>query len=574
MRALPYGAFRARAGLRRQRGVTAVLAAIWIGVAVAAMGVLDVGNVYMMRRQTQQIADMAAVAGAQTIGMAGGCATATTSAQQAATANGVSSGASVSVTCGRWTTAGGFDTSGATPLNAVRVTASQPVRHFFIGPAANVQAVATAKATDTTTFSLTTSLASLSGGAVNGLLSSLLGANISLDIATYQALASTSIKIGDLATQLGAASVNQLLNSTTTVSNLAGAMISVLNRNNVVNASVTAGLATIQAAAAGGAKLALGDGGAGSPGMLQIGLADTQAAASASISALDALLIAAELAHGTSALDLSAALNPAAIPGVTLPVGLTAKAMVLQPPVIAVGEAGNDASGNPRTSAHSAQVRVFLELTVNLAPIATVDLPLAVESANGTANLTQQQCTNSKATSTSTITIPSTNILQICSGADAWTNFTNTTKQMACKQPVNLATLTALGVAVGVGPLNLPLGSTGSFTYTFNGIAGDSDDYQPPANANPLGSATGSLLGQTLTGLLTTLTLTIGGVNVVGPLLLTVQPVVQTVLGVLQPLFSTLDAVIVPLLQLLGLQVGVSTVHMIGMSCSDAQLVN
>jgi len=589
----PYGIYRARlaradAGLRRQRGAAAVLAAVWIGAAVAAMGVLDVGYVYMMRRQTQQIADMAAVAGAQTIGMAGGCATATASAQQAASANGLAGNPPLSVACGRWTTAGGFDgTMGATPQNAVQVTASQQVRHFFIGPASNVQAVATAKATDTATFSLTSSLASLSGGAINSLLSSLLGANVSLDVGTYQALASTTIKIGDLATQLGAASVNELLNSTTTVSNLAGAMISVLSRNNVVNASVTAGLAAIQTAAAGGAKLALGNS-AGTPGLLAVGLADTQAAASATISALDALLVAAEVAHGTSAIDLSTALDPSSIPGVTLPLSLTAKAAVLQPPVIAVGEAGTDASGNYITSAHSAQVRVYIDLNLSVPsilgtlPAVTVDLPLYLEAAQGTAGLSALQCASSRAASTSTVVVQ-TGIANACISGSAASNMTNLKTASSCATPAALATLAvpllAVQATVNAGKyspksgLVASLQASGAPPLTFNGAPGDGDDFQS-VNTNVLGSATSGLLAQLAAQLPSALYVTVGGLGANTSVLAVLQPLLTLLVSTLTPILSGLDGLLVPLLQLLGVQIGVSTVHSIGMSCSDAQLVN
>jgi len=47
----------------------------------------------------------------------------------------------------------------------------------------------------------------------------------------------------------------------------------------------------------------------------------------------------------------------------------------IQPPVIAVGEAGTNSDGTPRTSAHSAQIEVYLGvqlLNVNT-PLVDVD---------------------------------------------------------------------------------------------------------------------------------------------------------------------------------------------------------
>ncbi|MFL9988976.1 TadG family pilus assembly protein [Paraburkholderia sediminicola] len=584
MRARPWRFLRV--AMRRQRGALAVLAAIWIGAAIAALGVIDVGNVYLVRRQLQRTADMASVAAAQTVGMAGGCATATASAQQGAAQNGYAGADPVSVACGRWTMAGGtvqLDTSGATPLNAVQVTVTQTVRHFFIGPARDVQAVATAKAVDTASFSLSTSLATLSGGAINGLLGALLGTNVSIDIATWQALASTSVRLGDLATQLGVASMNELLGEHTTVADLAGAMATVVTRNGTASPGVSAALSSIQAAANGGPRLALGDR-TGAPGLLSIGLVDKQAAASATISALDALVVSAELAHGTSALDLGVALDPSSIPGVTLPLGLTAKAVILEPPVIAVGEAGTDSNGNYRTSAHAAQVRVYLDLHVSLAPLATVDLPIHVEGANGTAVLTQTQCSSAKSTSTSTILVRQTGVASVCIGADAASNLTNTTGLPQCQQPAKLATLQIplvlpISVDVNAGTasppsgLNLALQVVKPATLTFNSVAGDGDDFQS-ADANGLGSAASGLLGQLAAQLPGALFLSVNGVAVTPQVASVAQPLLQLLISALQPVLSGLDRLLVPLLQLLGVQIGVSTVHAISLSCSDAQLVN
>jgi uncharacterized membrane protein len=42
----------------------------------------------------------------------------------------------------------------------------------------------------------------------------------------------------------------------------------------------------------------------------------------------------------------------------------------------------------------------------------------------------------------------------------------------------------------------------------------------------------------------------------------------------LTPVLNSLDLLLVPLLQLLGVQIGVSTVHDLGLACGQAQLVN
>jgi uncharacterized membrane protein len=172
--------------VRRQRGVTAILAAVCIGMAIAALGVIDIGNYYFARRELQRTADLAASAAAQTISNGGDCTSATTSAQNnAVNGNGLSnSSATVTVVCGRWdpTVNAGqsyFATTG-TPMNAAQVTVSEIVPYFFVGPAREIQAVATAEATNIRSFSLTSAVASLSGGLLNGLLNGWLPRSVSV----------------------------------------------------------------------------------------------------------------------------------------------------------------------------------------------------------------------------------------------------------------------------------------------------------------------------------------------------------------------------------------------------------
>ncbi len=51
----------------RQRGAISVLAAMWLVVAIAALGAIDVGNVFFKQRSLQSAADMSASAAAQVV---------------------------------------------------------------------------------------------------------------------------------------------------------------------------------------------------------------------------------------------------------------------------------------------------------------------------------------------------------------------------------------------------------------------------------------------------------------------------------------------------------------------------
>ncbi|CAB3760585.1 TadG family pilus assembly protein [Paraburkholderia humisilvae] len=579
---------RARA---RQRGAVAATAALWLAVAVAALGVLDVGNVFLVRRQLQRTADMAASAGAQSIGGPAGCKGATDAATFNASGNDLPPDATIAVTCGRWD-APAFNPSGA-PLNAVQVDVSRDVPYLFVGPSRTVRASATAKAVDVATFSLATSAATLSNGVLNGLLNSLLGTNLALGIVTYQNLAAAQLKLGDLAAALNAGSIDQLLNMNVTVADLVHAMATALDANGTVSADVASALGTIAASVPPDLTLNLGNS-ATANGLLAVGLADPQGALSARISALDALLFAAEIANGTFAVNVAPALNLGALANVS------AQLVVIQPPVIAVGEAGLDADGNPRTSAHAAQVRLYVNLGIAninvplLASIKLLNLPLYIEVANATASLQSTQCTASKLTSSSTIALQ-WGVASLCVSDAAAANVANNTQPSSCALPATVASVNPLPI-LGLPPLiGLSVGSLPPATPTqglslalqqastdppptlgFDAQPGNSDDYQS-VNTNALGSATAGLATQLAAQLPNAIYLTVLGGNFrLGKLGLYagLSPVLTTAINALTPALNQLDTLLVPLLQALGVQVGVATVHDIALSCGEAQLVN
>ncbi|MBW0450159.1 hypothetical protein EN871_19430 [bacterium M00.F.Ca.ET.228.01.1.1] len=572
---------------RRQRGAIALLAAVWVSLAVIALGAVDIGHFYYARRDLQRTADLAAAAGVQLIASAGGCAAAANSAQLNASANGLPADGTVQSSCGRWDPSANagqsyFAASGA-PINALQVVVSRPVPFLFlIGQTRELSASAVAQATNVRAFSLSTSIAGLSGGALNGLLSALLGSSVNLDVGSYQGLATAQLKLSELAAALGVASMSQLLRTQVTVAELATAMATALGQGNVASASVISGLNTIASASTGSTKVNLGDT-TGASGLLAIGLANPEAAASATINALDALMVAAEIAHGTSALNLGTALNLSPLANVT------AQARILKPPVIAVGEAGTYADGTPRTSAHSASVQVYLNVQLvnlnvglgagfpSLVNVSLLNLPIYLEVAPGTAALQATQCSTQKATSYSWIAV-TPGLVSLCAGGDAAGNLTNSTAPTSCSKPasvtsvsVPLLSLGVIDVSVGTSSpengMNLSMQSTPG-VLRFDNVSGDGDDYQS-INSNTLGSATSGLLSQLASGLAGSMHATALGIDITG----LAAPLLSALAGVLTPVLNSLDLLLVPLLQLLGVQLGVSTVHDLGLACGQAQLV-
>lgn len=574
-----------RAFARRQHGAVAVVAAIWLSLAIAALGAIDVGNVYFARRQLQRTADLAAMAGVQMIASSGGCATATAAAQQNATANGFKTGSTTTIvtTCGRWDTSSNtyFGTSG-NPLNAVQVKTTQRVPYFFLGPSRNVSATATAFASNIDAFSLGTGIASINtqqSALLNAILGGLLNTSVSLSLGDTQSLATAHVKLDDLKVALGAATMKGLLGTTVSFQQLMVAMVSALQAGgDTVNAAILQRLAV---AIPGGQNITIGDGGASSPGLLALGLANPNAAASATINAFDALLVAAQIAQRGpdngqgNAPVINVAAGLAGVAGISL--------QIIHPPVLAVGEGGTSADGTYRTQARTAVINASVNLlpvslptiTVGGAPLLAVTLSalstplnISVQAAPGSAYLTSVDCESTKAATNATIKVKP-RIAALCIAGDA-----------SCSKPVNVVSLSAvvLGVTVPAGtvalnPINASLDPGTLTPLVFNGSSG-SFDASKSANSNAIGSDGAVLTSTLLNSLAGALVVNVGPVPLGGVVSLILSGLTGILVPVLQPIFNLLDAVLVPTLSLLGVQVGTATVHNMSLTCGVSQLVN
>lgn len=581
----PYAKRSHKTGPRQQRGAVAVLAAIWVIVAMAALGAIDIGNFYFARRDLQRSADLAATAAAETIGSAGGCTAATTSAQGAAGANGLPTTGTVAVTCGRWdptANAGStyFSTTG-TPQNAAQVTVSEQVPYFFMGPARTLSATAIAQATNVGSFSVGSGLLSLGGsmcqangtptagaaaqaGILNAILGGLLNTSLNLSAVSYCGLANVGVKVSDLMVAAGVATPNQLLQLQVNAGSLAALLVKALDRTTVASVVLQAGQSAMQtinlASIPGTTTFPLGQTpGSSTAGVISISVADSQAALNAVINPLQALMVAAEIAQvGKPAINVAAGIT---IPGI-VSIGLSLQ--VIQPAVIAVGEAGwNAATGTWRTQAQTAQIQTTLNVNVGpagslLGNVLQVQLPLSLQVATANSSLQSTQCATTLAASRSTIaTTPGLATLVVGSTSGA-----------ACSQPakliniLNLITVTACGSA----PIVVPGQQTQVFDGNTNLVSGSTP------NSNQVGLA--------VTNALTTLNKTLTNslsVNL-GPLTLglgiLLAPITNAVLNILSPAITGLDQLLVPLLQLLGVQLGVANVTDLSLSCGVAKLVN
>jgi uncharacterized membrane protein len=615
-------------------------------VAIVVLGTIDVGNLYFQKRDVQRIADMAALAAVQPMtGDQSACLSAAKS-NVTASANSNDTGYSftlidvtaqpnptsrndqITVTCGRWDpsmagTSSPTLSSSIAPANAAQVTVYRHMNYYFMGVLnwlsagpPIVSASATARATDIDAFSIGTSLAMFGSnkdcagnaitsnaynpGLVNSLLSALLNTSLTFDIGTYQALACTNVKIDDLRAAFNVGTVDQLLNGSVSINQLAGLMVTALSRKSVANAqaNVDASNNILNALASLNlpGPVALGDS-SSTPGLLSIGLANTQNAANATVSLLDLLFTAAEITNANAkspAVSVNTGLNLLGLAQAALQV------QVIRPPVIAIGEGGTDPmkpTNNPwRTSAHTADIAVYLNIGVGtwspLGPLANtqVSLPLYLEVAPGQAWLTSTSCMATRADSRAYITAQP-GLTNVCIG-DAPLNSQgkmDVSAGYSCgasAKPSQVTTLVNVSVLNGplktsvmasVPPVSIPGVVSIGAPLTFDGITGNGDDYQS-ANSNQVGQVlTNALKGpaaalSTGTGLTVTATLLSVPVTISSSLLGSLLSLLSNT--ALNPIFGALDQLLVPLLQLLGVQVGVATVHNMSLTCGVPQLVS
>ncbi|HEX7822043.1 MAG TPA: pilus assembly protein TadG-related protein [Sphingobium sp.] len=185
-----------------RRGAAAVLLATSLmALSGAAAVAVDVGSLFLAKRQLQGVADAAALAAAQGSLSDGGSA----SARALIDRSGVPDVSIATITPGVYARDATLAptarfTAGTTAPTATRLTLERTVPLFFgrllLGKSGMViRTQATAARVDMAAFSIGTRLVGLSGGIANQLLSSLAGTNLNLSLVETGQLASANIDI-------------------------------------------------------------------------------------------------------------------------------------------------------------------------------------------------------------------------------------------------------------------------------------------------------------------------------------------------------------------------------------------
>lgn len=376
------GGFRAR-----QRGAIGLFGVLNLLLALifTAMAV-DAGRLWFERRKVQAVADIAALEAARNLGCGGNPGNALAAAQAAADRNGFTGDLSVAV--GGLTTVDGLRQFNADTSNeSAHVVATKSVPASLVlgglfGQTTRMSAEATARGEPAhATFSAGSYLARVSAtdkdaNLLSALLGSLLGSSLSLDVLSYQGLASTEVNLLQLVkASASVGTVEELLAADLTVADVIGLTATALSQQGAVDASVTAAMQSLLTATVNNLDVRLGE-------VLDVSMPGSDAAAKVGINVFDLVTTTILVANKEHAVSLPLSVDLGGLLNVNVSVD------IISPPQIAVGPPGrNAATGLWCTQARTAQLGVTASVVANVLGLANIDLGLGVQLAQGEAHL-------------------------------------------------------------------------------------------------------------------------------------------------------------------------------------------
>jgi len=433
--------------------------------------------------------------------------------------------------------------------NAIRVTATSRSDNRFMPGNVGLTTQSVAMVDPEATFSIGSRLVGLdstSSPMLNSVLKGMIGSGVNLSAVAYNGLAAATVSFGSVWTNLGLASSSQILTSQVTVKDFINAMITSLNsKGDPTSLTAASTLGTLATQVDAAVHFTFGQ-------MLALGSGDPGAAANASLDVLEMVGMAASVANGTNLLNLTLPITVAGVTTTTMKVG------VIQPPVVAAGPARKDGNGNWVTKAHTAQVRIQLDLTLAqkltvLLSQGTVHIPLYLESAGATGELTNIRC--AIPATNSDITVHTTTQVVTAKIGTATDPTLNDPSQPADVRPGQIVTMPGLVNVTGTGTATMP-GST-------------TDAVIPLYQIRSAGSASISLSTQLVNNLALTVQLLTVGLNA--------GTIANNVLAIVDPVLSTLDTTLLtPLknaLGSLGIEIGGADLSNLATACGHRRLI-
>lgn len=545
-------------------------------LAVAAFCV-DTSSLFLERRQLQNMADLAAIAGAASLSQAN------EAVLRQLQANGVdpvlmTDGYDPSIVNGKadnktrvWVEKGNyfpdkgravedrFVAGGANP-DAVRVRLARPGNLYFGQSFINrpaLGATGTAATKAEAAFSVGSRLLSLNttDSALNSLLGGLLGTSLDLKLADYKALAATDINLlgflDKLAPKVGltAGTYQKLLDTEVSVGTLASVMAEVVTNNPAAGAALTL---LGKNAGALNTKLPVGK-------LLGLGSIADVALGSSNNYNITAnvlqMISAAAMLGGEHQLQLG--------PGIKLPglLGLKLDIAIGEPaqntPFFTVGGAG--------TLVRTAQVRLLLTLDVGsegvVSYLANVHVPIFIDVASAEAQLKSISCPQGPGSATVRLGVKP-GVAGVYLGDTDIDLMKNFSKTPAVKT-TTIAEVKALFLKVAElrGRVQLPLGNPKEEIKTFT----SADIAAKRVQTVSTSKLVGSLFGGLITGLDLEVVL-------IGALPLPLGGLTQLLGILLQPLAPTVDGLLFGILDLLGVKLGEADVQVTGVLCQRAVL--
>ncbi|MEA2828347.1 MAG: hypothetical protein QOG43_2786 [Actinomycetota bacterium] len=505
---------------RDEQGAILILGSVGMVMAVImASFAIDLGTLAQDVRRVQLVADMVALDAVRALPS-----NPTAMAQASAVRNGFPYTDGQHALAVEWasTALGPFTSLPANLGSAtvVRVTASSVHRNLFPFVSSQPQTVSRAalsRIQPRAGFTIGSSLVTLntsSSTLLNSLMGQAVHGTVNLSLVSWQGLASGTVGLSALQTQLASmgfsvGTVSQLLSANMTAAQLFQATASALTLGgDAANASL---FNTLRLAATSSVQMNLG-------GLIQVAQGSENAALSSSVGLFQLVTGSALLINGTNTLSLSNA-------GITVPgVASTALSLkVTELPQTYIGPVGGSVTTGQVDLVVTPKIDVNLSVGLSLLRL-TGDLPVRLTLGGATGTLSGATCTG----------------ITVSADPQAVSGF---------------AQLTSLRVStLGLLPI-LDVGMT-SFTPTIDGPAvplsfSYPSEFAPPAFSKHAGSQPVGLQGLT--------TYTSGTITLLGliPLGLTSGSIVSAVVGALPGLIGGVDTnVLTPLLTALGLDVG------------------
>lgn len=536
---------------RDTSGVAGVMVAgSAVMLAGAATVAIDFGNMYMVQRRLQGVADAAAMAAAEDIN---GTTNGRSAADNMIVTNGEQAASIASFETGTYTRDADidpdkrFEPTVKSP-NAVRVRLSEEVPVFFAGlfngkSSVTVTAQATASPMDLAAFSLGSRPVAFTGGIAGPVLNALAGTNLGLSDGNVQTLQGTTINLLAFADALR------------TQTGMTDSSFGDLFETPIPLDDVAAALATV----APGAGKTLLDSIASNVGTDEVLLSDFvdlgpykslnyfDGTSKVSVDALTLLRSALELSHGDS-WDVSLGLSLAGLSNTTL--RLAGGPGIAHSPLMTITQASG-------VTIRTSYTRMLLKTSVSTGIVAlpTLQLPIYSEVAPSQATMTGLDC----AATGSAVTLgvkPS--IGEVAIGSIDTTHFDDFTTRLT---PTTATLATVVGIKVtDYSYITLGGATTQSVGFTKSEVAANT--WKSVSTSDAIGGIASSLIARQ-------------NLQVITPLgaLPATNATTRTVGTSLSLAAPVLDATLKSVMQTLGVGLGVADTHIDRLRCGSPLLV-